>query len=398
MKGQIIFIAAIIGVVVSFSAIVYWRKKSSHKSFLSLLTLTMMMQLLNMLVVANYGDTDHPVVNLFSLLFFVNLLLIPPSMYLYVKQYLGEKTIIQILQENIKHYFPAIALFVVNISSFVIIYRQGAESDIGLMIADVMTYSNLIALFFIFLLQNIFYIYSAFKRYNNHLQNVSESFSFTDGIIYPWIRIFIIGYTLFIIALYLQTMGIFGGQNWSLALIIGLYVSYMLYNGLQFPSFAEVVAQANTSEKDKAETGSQELSKSENIFSLEKENKKEIKTNIPIDLQEKIWERIEQLMSKEKLYLDKELTVYTLAKAAETNSKYLRYTINNKFEKNFAGYVNNYRIEKAKALLVDAEQDLYNIEYIGEMAGFKSKSAFYTAFKKQTRLTPQAYRKEKLDS
>ena len=100
-------------------------------------------------------------------------------------------------------------------------------------------------------------------------------------------------------------------------------------------------------------------------------------------------------MSEEKLYMDKELTVYTLAKAAETNSKYLRYTINNKFEKNFAGYVNNYRIEKAKALLVDAKQDLYNIEYIGEMAGFKSKSAFYTAFKKQTALTPQAYRKEK---
>ena len=101
-------------------------------------------------------------------------------------------------------------------------------------------------------------------------------------------------------------------------------------------------------------------------------------------------------MSKDMLYLDKELTVFTLAKAAETNSKYLRFTINNKSEKNFAGYVNSYRVEKAKALLVDKKQDLYNIEYIGEMAGFKSKSAFYTAFKKQTNLTPQAYRKGEL--
>jgi len=278
-------------------------------------------------------------------------------------------------------------LFVINLSSFIIIYRQGAESDIGLMVTDVMTYSNLIALFFIFLLQNLFYIYSAFKRYNNHLWNVNESFSFTEGIIYPWIRFFIIGYSLFIIALYLQTMGIFGGQNWSFALIIGIYISYILYNGLQYPSFAEITANVDKSEKKEEEVAIQTFSQ------VEEKGKKSI---ISTDLQEKIWERIEQLMSEDKLYLDKELTVYALAKAAETNSKYLRYTINDKFEKNFAGYVNNYRIEKAKALLIDAEQDLYNIEYIGEMAGFKSKSAFYTAFKKQTNLTPQAYRKKRL--
>jgi len=398
LKGQILFISALIGVAVSLSAIVYWRKKSAHKSFLSLLVLTMMMQLLNMVIVANYGDTDHPLVNFFSLIFFVNLLLIPPSMYTYIKQYLSEKTVIQIIQENTKHYFPAIALFIINLTSFIIIYRQGAESDIGLMVADVMTYSNFIALFFIFLIQNVFYIYSAFKLYNEHLENVSETFSFTEGVVYPWIRIFIVGYTLLIFALYLQTMGILGGENWTFALIIGLYVSYILYNGLQHPSLSEMIKLSDSSKEEKI------MDKSvENRFSLEikgnnpvpnKGQTKDTKASISIDLQEKIWEKIEQLMSEEKLYLDKELTVYALAKAASTNSKYLRYTINNKFEKNFAGYVNNYRVEKAKALLIDKKQDLYNIEYIGEMAGFKSKSAFYTAFKKQTGLTPQAYRKE----
>lgn len=398
MKGQILFISALIGVAVSLSAIVYWRKKSAHKSFLSLLVLTMMMQLLNMVIVANYGDTDHPLVNFFSLIFFVNLLLIPPSMYTYIKQYLSEKTVIQIIQENTKHYFPAIALFIINLTSFIIIYRQGAESDIGLMVADVMTYSNFIALFFIFLIQNVFYIYSAFKLYHEHLENVSETFSFTEGVVYPWIRIFIVGYTLLIFALYLQTMGILGGENWTFALIIGLYVSYILYNGLQHPSLSEMIKLSDSSKEEKI------MDKSvENRFSLEikgnnpvpnKGQTKDTKASISKDLQEKIWEKIEQLMSEEKLYLDKELTVYALAKAASTNSKYLRYTINNKFEKNFAGYVNNYRVEKAKALLIDKKQDLYNIEYIGEMAGFKSKSAFYTAFKKQTGLTPQAYRKE----
>ena len=347
-----------------------------------------------MLVVANYGDIDHPIVNFFSLLFFVNLLLIPPSMYLYVKQYLSEKTVIQILKENIKHYFPAIALFIINISSFIIIYRKEAESEIGLMVADVMTYSNLIALFFIFLLQNIFYIYFAFRTYNNHTQNISESFSFTEGITYPWIRVFIIGYALFTIALYLQTMGIWGGHDWSFALIIVLYISYILYNGLQHPSFAEIIAKENG---DKINIIEQDIPEEQDKLSevISKE-KREVKTQIPIELEERIWKKMEQLMSEQKLFLNKDLTVYSLAKAAETNSKYLRFTINNRSEKNFAAYVNGYRIEKAKNLLTDKEQDLYNIEYIGEMAGFKSKSAFYTAFKKQTGFTPQAYRKGNL--
>lgn len=354
----------------------------------------MMMQLLNMLVVANFGDTDHPVVNFFSLLFFVNLLLIPPSMYLYVKQYLSEKTVIQILKENIKHYFPAIALFIINLSSFVIIYRQGTESDVGLMVADVMTYSNLIALFFVFLLQNIFYIYFAFQTYGNHKRSISESFSFTEGITYPWIRIFIIGYALFTIALYLQTMGVWGGQDWSFALIIVLYVSYTLYHGLQNPSFAEVITKGKG---NKIEILDQNFPEEKEIFSeVNDKQKREEKMKIPIELEERIWTKMEELMSEKKLYLDKELTVYNLAKAAETNSKYLRFTINNRSEKNFAAYVNGYRVEKAKDLLTDKEQDLFNIEYIGEMAGFKSKSAFYTAFKKNTGLTPQAYRKESL--
>lgn len=395
LKGIVLFIAAVIGVIISLSSILFWRKKSAHKVFLSFLIFLMMLHLVNMLVVANYGDTNHPFVNFLSLLFFVNLLLIPPSMYLYIKQYLSEKTVVQILKENRKHYFPAIALFLINICSFVILYRNDPESDAGIMVTNVMTYSNFIALFFIFLLQNVFYIYSALVKYKNHIKSVSNSFSFTEGISYPWVRIFILGYTVFTIALYLQTMRIFGNQNWSFALIIAIYVAFMLYNGFQIPSFSEVIALEKEKENEEKETAFGAVI---SPILIEKNTAADTfievkKVGISTDLQDKIWGKIETLMSQDKLYLDKDLTVYTLAKAAATNSKYLRLTINNKYEKNFAHYVNNYRVKKAKSLLIDREQDLYNVEYIGEMSGFKSKSAFYTAFKKQTGQTPQAYKK-----
>jgi len=353
----------------------------------------MMLHLVQMLVVANYGDTNHPLVNFLSLLFFVNLLLIPPSMYLYVKQYLSEKTIVQIIKENRKHYFPAIGLLIINLCAYIVLYRTDPESNIGVMMTDVMTYSNFIALFLVFLLQNIFYLYSAFIKHRNHVKGLSDSFSFTEEVNYPWVRVFIIGYALFIIALYLQTMGIFGGQDWSFAFIVAAYVAFMLYNGLQIPSFSEVIiqekAKANINEETIDETTITLTQNDEPITPAETK-----KTGISTELQNSIWKRTEDLMSLEKLYLNKELTVYTLAKAAGTNSKYLRLTIKNKFERNFAHYVNSYRIREAKRLLVDSEQDLYNIEYIGEMSGFKSKSSFYTAFKKQTGLTPQTYKKE----
>ena len=44
-------------------------------------------------------------------------------------------------------------------------------------------------------------------------------------------------------------------------------------------------------------------------------------------------------------------------------------------------------------MLLDATFDQYSLVALGMEAGFKSKSAFYAAFKKQTNMTPAAFLK-----
>lgn len=396
MTGLPIFIISIIGIVSATIAAVVWRNKSSHKFLLSLFVFLMMTLLLVMTIVANYGEQDNNFINLISLLFFVILLMIPPSMYLYVKHYLSENTAYQTLNDNIRHYFPAIALGIVNVTAFILIIRNPEDSIYSQVPASTIEYANAIALLFIFTLQNIFYIYLATKKYKEHRNQIDELFSFSAGTPLQWVREFIIGYGLLMLTLYLQTAQVFGNQNWTFALFVVGYIGYTLYKGFGNPSFSELIADA---EKSAIATPTPNVIPVQTPApsTVEKEiliENKAPKSLISEELQNQIWQSIQELMTNENVYTDQDLTVYSLAKMAGTNSKYLRITIQKKFGKNFANYVNSFRVEAAKILLLDPNQAHYNIEYIGEMAGFKSKSSFYAAFKQQTGFTPQAYRKE----
>ena len=59
---------------------------------------------------------------------------------------------------------------------------------------------------------------------------------------------------------------------------------------------------------------------------------------------------------------------------------------------NFNNYINSFRVEYAKELLVTNKFSNLSIEGIGIEAGFHSKSTFYAAFKKIENTTPAQYR------
>ena len=92
------------------------------------------------------------------------------------------------------------------------------------------------------------------------------------------------------------------------------------------------------------------------------------------------------------------MSLDALAGDLKISSSLLSQIINNYGKNNFADYINKYRVEQVKELLIDDNYKDYTIRAIGLESGFNSKSTFYTAFKKFTHLTPVNYKKQVLEN
>ena len=95
-------------------------------------------------------------------------------------------------------------------------------------------------------------------------------------------------------------------------------------------------------------------------------------------------------MNTDKLYLDDGLSLPKLAGHLDISVHKLSLLLNEGVGQNFFQFVNSYRIEEAKNLLLDDSKQL-NILEIAFGAGFNSKSTFYLAFKKSLGISPSEF-------
>jgi len=72
----------------------------------------------------------------------------------------------------------------------------------------------------------------------------------------------------------------------------------------------------------------------------------------------------------------------------------LSQVINENIGKSFFDFVNEYRVRETKKALADSRSEQFSILGIAMDAGFNSKSAFYTAFKKYTGMTPSQFKEQ----
>jgi YesN/AraC family two-component response regulator len=105
-------------------------------------------------------------------------------------------------------------------------------------------------------------------------------------------------------------------------------------------------------------------------------------------------EQLLKLMETDKPYLDSDLTLPKLAKMLPLNTYQTSYVINICFNENFYTYINRYRVEECKRMLESNEYNNLSILGIGFEAGFNSKTAFNTSFKKRIGLSPREYKEQ----
>jgi AraC-like DNA-binding protein len=139
------------------------------------------------------------------------------------------------------------------------------------------------------------------------------------------------------------------------------------------------------------------------VFALDSKEREEIKDIIeeqnPTQKQERLSEtalmplkiRLMTLMEQEKIYLDEALNLPKLADKMDISTHDMSYLLNDGFGQSFFQYINIYRIEEAKRLLLSEKHSHFNMLGIAYASGFSSKTTFNTTFKKLTNQSPSEF-------
>ncbi|VUD59495.1 HTH-type transcriptional regulator YesS [Thalassocella blandensis] len=235
--------------------------------------------------------------------------------------------------------------------------------------------------FFIKSLRLIYCIFALLLivKYKDILKSTHSNIEKVD---ITWLKLLVIGFltvtVLELILSFSKVVGLFIEHNMDVFIYIGLtgyYALFVLVNLLVFTS----VRYFSTFEAVKS-----------------KEAPKKI-TNDKV-LNPEFAERIDTIMRTEKPYLMPDITLDMLAEKLEIAPKDLSMTINRLFNNNFYEFINNYRIDEAKRLLIDENAKNKTITDIYLEVGFNSKSVFNTFFKKIVGATPSQYRQENKSS
>jgi len=103
--------------------------------------------------------------------------------------------------------------------------------------------------------------------------------------------------------------------------------------------------------------------------------------------------RLDQWFRSEAPYLEDDLTLADVCGKLNVTRSHLSQVINQTLNKTFHDFVNDFRIDAAKGMLEDSEMDHLSVDAIAIEVGFRSRSVFFTAFKKRTQQTPAQWRK-----
>ena len=99
---------------------------------------------------------------------------------------------------------------------------------------------------------------------------------------------------------------------------------------------------------------------------------------------------LEDLVEKQQLYLNKNLTLADLAHALNTNRTYISSYLSQTIGQTFYDYINQLRIDRVSIPMLK-EHPEFTLDYVAEKSGFASISTFRRAFIKLTGHTPRQF-------
>jgi AraC-like DNA-binding protein len=117
-----------------------------------------------------------------------------------------------------------------------------------------------------------------------------------------------------------------------------------------------------------------------------------VRSSLTSEKAEILRQKLDTFMLNEKSYLEDDLNLRELADRLEVFPHHLSQLLNEHYGQNFFDYINSFRIQEVKIILVDPSQKDETILAIAFSCGFKSKATFNSFFKKHTGQTPRHFR------
>jgi AraC-like DNA-binding protein len=108
---------------------------------------------------------------------------------------------------------------------------------------------------------------------------------------------------------------------------------------------------------------------------------------------EMLMEKIDTYLKKQKPFLQHGFSIRDLSKELSIPVYQISYIINNKYDKHFSNWLNNYRIEYFLELARSEQHKNMTHEALAKDAGFSNRITFINAFKREKGMSPGAFLK-----
>jgi len=291
-------------------------------------------------------------------------LLIAPLLWLYTEELTGHS--VKFTLGSVLHFVPF--FFIV----FCSIYLKSVSSSEPVMIL-LEAYPRIPVVFFwiITIVQFSCYQYFTQRKWTAYQQLMRQEVSNTENINISWVKFFM---SVFLI------INIF----FLLGLVAVIHLDHMTWLwkgvGILFSLSIFALGYKGILQREVFDTSDYISTEEPLITATVKPDQQQI-------------DKLISFMSEKKPYLDAELTLSSLAKELNLSRSQLSQLINTGIGENFYDFVNKYRVEEVKRLMIDPKMSNFNLLGIALEAGFKSKSTFNLIFKRFTGLTPSEYKR-----
>ncbi len=350
----IILLGSIQGLI--FASIIFIKRQLRMKSniFLGLMIVCIAISnIQHILIDVNYLDED----NFIRKLYLPIQWFIMPMFYLHVHELFLRKKLPTISRYTL--FAPVLLVFTVHIVHFIIRYNSVAISQMpDYYTPGLLLYTNLISFIFNGLIFYLIYhlLIEIKKSITKTLSRKAKELEWYTMIIRGFVIIATLGLIItFFVSIFDINHNLITYTFLLLVSVVGYYLGYVaVYKSITQPKVERVKTPITR-------TGQNTL------------------------------EKIISYIEEEKHYLNPDISLTEIATHFNISSGYLSQLFNARGDQNFNDYINELRINASKKMLLEDQFNNYTIESIGIECGFKSKSNFYTSFKKFTGKTPKNY-------